>query len=168
MGEVVWAPWRMDYILSEKAAGCIFCDKPRQHCDAENHILWRGDTGFVMLNRYPYNNAHLMVAPYAHVPSLTELDASQRSELIELTASCEDILRQTIHPEGFNLGMNLGAAAGAGIAEHLHLHVVPRWTGDTNYMTVVGDIRIIPQHIDQTYQLLVGRFHALQNQTLRS
>jgi ATP adenylyltransferase len=168
MGEVVWAPWRMDYILSEKVAGCIFCDKPRQHRDADNYILWRGDTAFVMLNRYPYNNGHLMVVPHAHVPSLTALEAPQRAELLELTAICEAILQRTLRPDGFNIGMNLGVAAGAGIAEHLHLHVVPRWEGDTNYMTVVGEIRVIPQHIDQTYQILVSHFQALHNGAARS
>ncbi len=161
MGEVVWAPWRMEYIQSEKPPGCIFCDKPRQQQDAENHILWRGDTAFVMLNRYPYNNGHLMIAPHPHVPSLTQLDARQRAELADLTAHCEDILRQALRPDGFNIGMNLGAAAGAGIADHLHLHVVPRWAGDTNYMTVVGEVRVIPQHLDQTYRLLKPYFERL-------
>ena len=168
MGKVVWAPWRMTYIMSEKAAGCIFCDKPRQQRDAENYILWRGATAFVMLNLYPYNNGHLMVVPHAHVASLTELTAPQRAEILDLTATCEGILFQALHPDGFNIGMNLGAAAGAGIAEHLHLHIVPRWAGDTNYMTVVGEIRIIPQHIDHTYQLLVPYFqmhHARTSQT---
>ncbi|MEE8302054.1 MAG: HIT domain-containing protein [Candidatus Tectomicrobia bacterium] len=158
MGEAVWAPWRMDYILSEKAAGCIFCDKPRQQRDAEHHILWRGDTAFVLMNRYPYNNGHLMVAPHVHVPSLTDLDAPQRAELFELTARCEQVLQQALNPEGFNIGLNLGAAAGAGIAEHLHMHIVPRWAGDTNYMTVIGEIRVIPQHLDETYRLLASYF----------
>lgn len=160
MGEVLWAPWRMDYIRSEKAAGCIFCEKPRERQDAANHILWRGRTTFVMLNRYPYNNAHLMVVPEAHVALLSDLEPAQRSELMEATAMCEDILRRALRPEGINLGVNLGAAAGAGIAEHLHLHIVPRWHGDTNYMTVVGEIRVIPQHLDQTFQLLLPYFAA--------
>jgi ATP adenylyltransferase len=161
MGEVMWAPWRMAYIVSEKEAGCIFCDKPRQQRDAEHHILWRGSTAFVILNRYPYNNGHLMVVPYAHVASLTELSVTQRADVFELTAACEAILRQALHPHGLNIGMNLGAAAGAGIAEHLHLHLVPRWAGDTNYMTVVGELRVIPQELDQTYQLLTPHFQAL-------
>ncbi len=160
MGEVLWAPWRMDYIVSEKEAGCIFCEKPREQRDAANLILWRGQTTFVMLNRYPYNNAHLMVVPEAHVAALTELDASQRSELMETTALCEDVLRRVLQPDGLNVGMNLGAAAGAGIAEHLHLHIVPRWQGDANYMTIVGEIRVIPQHLDHTYQQLAPYFPA--------
>jgi ATP adenylyltransferase len=161
MGDVVWAPWRMAYIMGEKTDGCIFCDKPRQQRDAENHLLWRGDTAFVMLNRYPYNNGHLMIIPQAHVASLTQLTPAQRAELFELTAMGESILQRVLQPQGFNIGLNLGAAAGAGIAEHLHIHVVPRWAGDTNYMTVVGDIRVIPQHLDETYQLLVTHFQAL-------
>ena len=165
MGEVVWAPWRMAYIMSEKAIGCIFCDKPRQQHDAENYIVWRGNTAFVMLNRYPYNNGHLMIVPYAHVASLTDLAAPQRAELFELTAVCEDVLHQALHPDGFNIGLNLGAAAGAGIAEHLHVHIVPRWAGDTNYMTVVGELRVIPQHLDHTYQYLVSHFQALHHKT---
>ena len=160
MGEVLWAPWRMDYILAEKAAGCIFCDKPHEQRDAENYILWRGQTTFVMLNRYPYNNAHLMVVPTAHVAWLSDLAPAQHNELMEVTARCEAILRRVLRPEGLNLGINLGAAAGAGIAEHLHLHIVPRWHGDTNYMTVVGEVRVIPQHLDQTYQLLRPHFAA--------
>jgi ATP adenylyltransferase len=161
MGEVVWAPWRMTYIMGEKESGCIFCEKPRQQRDAENHILWHGDTAFVMLNRYPYNNGHLMIIPHAHVASLTHLVPAQRSELFELTAICEDILQRALRPQGFNIGLNLGAAAGAGIAAHLHMHVVPRWAGDTNYMTVVGDIRVIPQHLDETYQTLAAYFQTL-------
>ncbi|MGQ4808786.1 AP-4-A phosphorylase [Candidatus Entotheonellaceae bacterium PAL068K] len=168
MGDIVWAPWRMQYIRSEKEAACIFCDKPPQHRDAENLILWRGSTVFVMMNRYPYNNGHLMVVPHAHVASLSDLYAPQRAEILDLTACCENILQHALHPNGFNIGMNLGAAAGAGIAEHLHMHIVPRWQGDTNYMTVVGDLRVIPQHIDQTYQMLAPHFRALQTETPRS
>lgn len=158
MGETLWAPWRMAYIESEKSTGCIFCDKPREQRDAENFILWRGHTGFVMMNLYPYNNGHLMIVPQAHAASLTELDTAQRADLCETTTLCEHILRQAMRPHGFNIGLNLGAAAGAGIAEHLHVHIVPRWAGDTNYMTVVGEIRVIPQHLEHTYQMLLPYF----------
>ena len=162
MGDVVWAPWRMTYILAKKPSGCIFCERPREQYDAKNLILWRGRTAFVMMNLYPYNNGHLMVVPHAHVASLTALEPSQRAELGELTMHCEQILQQALHPDGFNIGLNLGSAAGAGIAEHLHVHIVPRWEGDTNYMTVVSEIRVIPQHIDQTYALLAPYFQALR------
>ena len=158
MGETLWAPWRMEYILSAKTPGCIFCDKPREQRDADNLILWRGRTAFVMMNRYPYNNGHLMIVPQAHAASLTQLATVQRAELCEMTALCEHVLQQAMHPDGFNIGLNLGTAAGAGIAEHLHVHMVPRWAGDTNYMTVVGEIRVIPQHLEHTYQLLLPYF----------
>src|SRR5687768_16791902 len=115
MGDVVWARWRMTYIMGEKAGGCILCDKPLQERDAENLVLWRGDTAFVMLNRYPYNNGHLMIIPQAHVASLTQLSPPQRAELFELTAISEGILQRAFRPHGFNIGLNLGAAAGAGI-----------------------------------------------------
>jgi len=163
MTDVVWAPWRMTYILAEKASGCLFCDKPREPHDAQNLILWRGRTAFVMMNLYPYNNGHLMVVPQAHVASLTALEPTQRAELGELTMHCEQVLRHAMQPDGFNIGLNLGSAAGAGIAEHLHVHIVPRWEGDTNYMPVIGETRVIPQHIDETYALLVPYFQALQH-----
>ena len=161
MDEVLWAPWRMAYILSEKTANCIFCDHPRQQGDAQNLILWRGATAFVMMNRYPYNNGHLMIVPYAHVASLNALESVQRNELLAVTAHCEQVLQNAMQPQGFNVGINLGAAAGAGIAEHLHIHIVPRWAGDTNYMTVVSEVRVIPQHLDHTYQLLAPYFRRL-------
>ncbi|GIX47978.1 MAG: hydrolase [Candidatus Tectimicrobiota bacterium] len=162
MGEVLWAPWRMQYIAASKSPeGCLFCTKLREQRDAENLILWRGQTTFVMLNRYPYNNGHLMVVPVAHVPSLSALPGPQRAELIDLTATCEAVLQQALRPHGFNIGLNLGSAAGAGVAEHLHVHVVPRWQGDTNYMTVVGEVRVIPQHLEATYQQLLPYFRAL-------
>jgi ATP adenylyltransferase len=164
MADVVWAPWRMAYILGDKPAGCIFCEKIRAQDDAQNLILWRGHTAFVMLNRYPYNNGHLMVVPHAHAASLTALEAAQRAELGELTMRCEQVLRQAMRPDGLNIGLNLGSAAGAGIAEHLHVHVVPRWDGDTNYMTVVGEVRVIPQHLDDTYALLMPYFQALRHE----
>jgi ATP adenylyltransferase len=161
MADVVWAPWRMTYILSDKPTGCIFCEKPRMQDDAQNLILWRGHTAFVMMNRYPYNNGHLMVVPHAHAASLTDMEPAQRAELGELTMRCEQVLRQAMRPDGLNIGLNLGSAAGAGIAEHLHVHIVPRWDGDTNYMTVVGEVRVIPQHLDHTYTLLLPYFQAL-------
>jgi len=162
MADVVWAPWRMTYILSEKPIGCIFCEKPGAQDDAKHLILWRGRTAFVIMNLYPYNNGHLMVVPYVHAASLTELEPAQRAELGELTMHCEQVLRQAMRPDGFNIGLNLGSAAGAGIAEHLHVHVVPRWDGDTNYMTVVGEIRVIPQHLDHTYAMLQPYFQGLR------
>jgi len=161
--EQLWAPWRMELIEKGDAKqACIFCDLPRSHDDRQNLILGRTPHTFAILNRYPYNNGHLMVVPHAHVASLTELDPSQRAELGELTMRCEQVLRQDMSPDGFNIGLNLGSAAGAGIAEHLHVHVVPRWDGDINYMTVLGEIRVIPQHLDHTYAMLQPYFQGLR------
>jgi ATP adenylyltransferase len=132
---------------------CLFCVKPRSE-DAEAHIVYRGRLCYVILNRFPYNNGHLMVAPYAHVATLEDLDMETLTELMKLTQRCLRVLREAYDPEGFNVGMNIGAVAGAGVAEHLHLHIVPRWGGDTNYMTTTGHTRVIPEWLDQTYERL--------------
>jgi ATP adenylyltransferase len=132
---------------------CLFCVKPRSE-DAEAHIVYRGRLCYVILNRFPYNNGHLMVAPYAHVATLEDLDMETLTELMTLTQLCLRVLREAYDPEGFNVGMNIGAVAGAGVAEHLHLHIVPRWGGDTNYMTTTGHTRVIPEWLDQTYERL--------------
>ncbi len=139
-----------DEHLSE---GCIFCIKPQSE-DAEVHVLRRGRLCYVILNRFPYNNGHLMVVPYAHVATLEELDADALAELMALTQLSMQVLREAYDPQGFNMGMNIGEVAGAGVAGHIHLHVVPRWGGDTNYMTTTGQTRVIPEWIDQTYKRL--------------
>lgn len=149
----------MEYILSEKQGRCIFCDKSQHSAtDRENFVLFRGKFAFALMNIYPYNNGHLMIAPYAHVPSLTALTQEQIGDLFSLTQRCEHALTQAIHPEGFNIGMNLGKVAGAGIEDHLHVHIVPRWNGDTNYMTAVSNVRVIPQQLEETYTLLIAYF----------
>jgi len=154
--EVLWAPWRLQYILSDKDrdAECLFCALPGEETDCENLILARGETVFAMLNRFPYNNGHLMVVPYRHLATLSGLTARESAELMSMTQACERALAACMSPEGFNVGFNLGAAAGAGIEEHLHLHVVPRWQGDTNFMPVLGGVDVIPQSLAETYQLL--------------
>lgn len=153
--QTIWAPWRMEYILSEKNMGCIFCEKLRETSrDAENFVLYRGEYAFILLNIYPYNNGHLMIAPYAHVPGLFALTDAQLLNLFSLTRRCEEALQRAVHPEGYNIGLNLGKAAGAGIEDHLHVHIVPRWNGDTNYMTTTSDARVIPQCLAETYHLL--------------
>jgi len=133
--------------------GCLFCVKPRSQ-DAEAHILYRGQHCYVILNRFPYNNGHLMVVPYAHVASLEDLDTETMVELMALTQLSLRVLREAYDPQGFNIGINVGGVAGAGVADHIHLHVVPRWSGDTNYMTVVAETRVIPEWLDQTYRRL--------------
>jgi ATP adenylyltransferase len=151
----LWTPWRMSYLTGggPKPDGCIFCSKP-QLSDDEAHILYRGDSCYAMLNRYPYNTGHLMIIPYEHVPTLELLECDATCEMMELAKRSITILREAYGPDGFNLGMNLGQSAGAGIAEHVHLHVVARWTGDTNYMTALAQTRVIPEWLDETYTRL--------------
>ena len=153
----MWAPWRMSYVSTppeERPAGCVFCDLPTQADDTATYILRRGRLAFVIMNLYPYNNGHLMVVPYAHEAVLTALAPEVVREMMELTQLSQQVVHNAMRPQGFNLGMNQGRAAGAGIDEHLHLHIVPRWVGDTNFMPVVGDTRVMPQHLDETYALL--------------
>jgi len=154
----LWAPWRMDYIMLEKPAGCILCEKPAQNSDAANYILYRGNQNFVMMNAYPYNPGHLMIAPYRHVASLEELTTDELHEHIEIVSRSIKVLRQVFNPGGFNVGVNMGKAAGAGIADHVHTHIVPRWQGDTNFMPVFADTRVIPQALVETYEKLKGKF----------
>jgi len=139
---------------------CLFCVKARQS-DAEAHIVHRGKLCYVVLNRFPYNNGHLMVVPYVHVNTLEDMEIDAMTELMTLTKLSLRVLRQAYHPQGFNIGFNIGTVAGAGIAGHIHLHVVPRWGGDTNYMTITGQTRVIPEWIDQTYQRLRPLFERL-------
>ncbi|GAC1410121.1 MAG: HIT domain-containing protein [Chloroflexota bacterium] len=158
--DTLWAPWRASYVMESKAEGCIFCSKPREQDDAGNYLLHRGTYCFVMLNAYPYNNGHLMVIPYAHVSDVAALPPPVAAELMTLTQGSIGILRQGLRAAGFNVGVNMGSAAGAGIADHVHLHIVPRWIGDSNFMTVVGATRVLPQSLEDTYGLLAPQFGA--------
>ena len=142
----------MAYIQSNKPKdGCVFCNVVAADDDEDNLIVARAAHAFVILNRYPYTSGHVMVIPYKHVMTLNELDAATRAEMIELVNRVTEVLGRVYHPQGFNLGANLGAAAGAGIEEHVHLHIVPRWVGDTNFMTAVGETRVLPEELSQTY-----------------
>ncbi|HMK55790.1 MAG TPA: HIT domain-containing protein [Dissulfurispiraceae bacterium] len=152
--KVLWAPWRMEYILGEKEDYCIFCVKPREDNDRDNLILYRDKSVFVMMNKYPYNNGHLMVLPYIHTSSLDGLDTGTLGDLMRITKYCVECIKTAFHPEGFNIGINIGKVAGAGIEEHLHVHVVPRWGGDSNFMAVTGEVRMVPEHILATYDKL--------------
>lgn len=157
--QTIWAPWRITYILGEKEHGCFLCQKARQvEHDGENFVLCRRTHAFVLMNVYPYNNGHLMIAPYAHVSSLTELHHDQLEDVFRLAQLCESALTRVMQPEGFNIGINLGKVAGAGVEDHLHLHIVPRWNGDTNYMTTISETRVIPQQLEETYALLRSSF----------
>ncbi len=156
--ETLWAPWRMAYVEGKKPAGCILCDKPREKTDAANYILFRGGKNYVIMNSFPYNPGHLMVAPYRHVATLEDLSVEERNEHYELVSRCVAVLRKASDPAGFNLGMNIGRVAGAGIEGHIHSHIVPRWNGDTNFMPVIGEARVIPQALADTYEKLKGLF----------
>lgn len=160
--KILWAPWRMTFVTAGKKGGCIFCDKPRARDARENLVLAITRSSVVMLNRYPYNSAHLLIAPRKHVSDLDRLTLAERAELGETLRRSMTILRETLSPEGMNVGMNLGAAAGAGVADHLHWHIVPRWGGDTNFMPVIAAVRVMPQHLLETYDTLYPRFASLR------
>ena len=156
--ERMWAPWRIEYIQMEKPEECILCGKPKQNNDELNQILYRGNKNFVMMNTYPYNPGHLMVAPYRHIADLGELTNEELHEHAEIVSQSIRILREAFNPAGFNIGMNMGKVAGAGIEEHIHTHIVPRWQGDTNFMPVMSDVRVVPEALAGTYQKLKNEF----------
>lgn len=154
----IWAPWRIDYIKSEKEPYCIFCDMLEKDDDEAMLILKRGDKSFVVMNKYPYTNGHLMVAPYRHTNQLVSLEPEEYSEMFALVQDCVKVLKAEMNPHGFNIGLNLGLVAGAGVEDHLHFHVVPRWNGDSNFMPVLADCRVINEHIGETYLHLKDQF----------
>jgi ATP adenylyltransferase len=156
--KTIWAPWRMEYILSEKDKDCLFCIKPAENRDRDNLILYRDKNVYVIMNKYPYNNGHLMVVPYFHTSSFDGLSGDVLFDIIRITKYSVDCLQNAFHPEGFNIGINIGSPAGAGIEEHIHVHIVPRWAGDTNFMTVVGETKVIPEHLLDTYDKLYPIF----------
>lgn len=158
--EHLWAPWRMAYIdpSGAKEQGCIFCVKPEEDRDEENLILNRGARCFVLMNLFPYNNGHLMIAPYAHVPDIERLDAETLTEMMLTAQKSLAALRAAMRPDGFNMGINQGTVAGAGIADHVHFHVVPRWNGDTNFMPVLADTKVMPDYLQNTYRQLKPHF----------
>lgn len=148
----LWTPWRYRYISRAEAAdGCIFCIKAAENKDAENYIVYRGKLNFILLNLFPYTCGHLMIAPFRHVATLAETPAEALTEMMRLVQRAEINLRQAYKPHGFNLGMNIGESAGAGVAGHIHMHVLPRWTGDANFMSTVGETRVLPEELPVTY-----------------
>jgi ATP adenylyltransferase len=156
--EELWAPWRMEYILSDKSGECVFCQILAEDDPEKSHILYQTESGFVIMNIYPYNSGHLMVVPHRHVSELEELTEEEHLGLMNLVALSIKVLKQVLHPQGFNLGMNLGREAGAGVQGHLHWHVVPRWAGDTNFMPILGNTKVISQYVADTYQQLKPYF----------
>ena len=155
--EHIWAPWRIEYVLREKEKGCIFCDKPKEDKDSDNLILYRGESNFVIMNNYPYNPGHLMVAPYRHIADLQGLSAEELYEHFDIVRRSATALREALNPDGFNIGINMGRVAGAGIEGHIHTHIVPRWQGDTNFMPVIAEIKVIAEALAATYAKLKGK-----------
>jgi ATP adenylyltransferase len=159
--EYLWAPWRMEYIknsIGKEDVDCILCYYPAQNDDEKSLILYRGRYSFVIMNRYPYNGGHIMVAPLRHCNSLDGLDDAERDELFRIVAKSTAILRETFNCHGFNVGMNLGRVAGAGVDQHIHMHIVPRWNGDNNFMPVLSDTKVINEAIEDTYKTLKPKF----------
>lgn len=162
----LWSPWRMAYIENHtKENGCVFCNAQAQADGAENLIALRGKNAYVILNRFPYTSGHVMVIPFKHAPNLEELDPETRAEMMELTSRCTTILRKIYRTQSFNVGVNIGEAAGAGVLGHVHIHVVPRWAGDTNFMSSVGATRVLPEALEDTYTRIRKAFETADNLT---
>ncbi|MEI6891334.1 MAG: HIT domain-containing protein [Pontiella sp.] len=160
MSKTIWAPWRIEYILGNKEGGCFLCRMFGENTDRENLILKRGKTCAVVMNRFPYNSGHLMVTPYRHLDTLSDLSPEERLELMDMTIEATEVLQSELNPQGLNLGFNLGESAGAGLKDHIHQHLVPRWTGDTNFMPVLADTRVMPQALLEQYDILHPLFHS--------
>ncbi len=163
--QTLWAPWRIKFIeeLRSSCGDCVFCELGMSEGDDRTKlILHRGEKCFVLMNKYPYNSGHLLVLPFRHVSGLCNLTKEEMTEMMSLTASCVDILGNVFSAEGFNCGMNIGKVAGAGIADHVHQHVVPRWVGDSNFLPVLGETRSIPDYLESTYDKLIGEFRKIK------
>jgi ATP adenylyltransferase len=160
--DYLWTPWRYAYVTTAgKISGCIFCDLPKLGDDAKARIVFRGEHCYIVLNTFPYTPGHVMVVPYQHLDELQKLPAPAAHEMMALAQEMERALRQLYHPDGINLGMNIGKAAGAGVAGHIHMHVLPRWVADTNFVSVIGETRVLPESLEMTYERIKG---ALQSQ----
>ncbi len=149
----IWAPWRIEYIKQPKSGECILCTIPKEseRKDKDNLLLYRGKKSYILMNRYPYNNGHLMIVPYRHVKSITDLDDDEILEIHDIMKIGIEALDRAMHPHGFNIGSNIGNAAGAGIEDHFHIHIVPRWIGDTNFMPILADTKVMVEYLDETY-----------------
>jgi len=156
--EQIWAPWRMEYILKDKSKGCFLCENPAKKDDAASYILHRGQANFIVLNTYPYNPGHLLVAPYRHIASLEDMTSAERAEHFDMVSRCLKVLREAFAPQGFNIGVNIGKVAGVGVEGHVHSHIVPRWQGDANFMPVVADTKVVSEGLQETYAKLEGKF----------
>ena len=153
--DYLWTPWRRKYVLKHnRSSGCVFCDVQKQEDGSDNLIVYRGDKAYVIMNRFPYSSGHIMAVPYVHKSSIEDLDRETRAEIMELVTKGMTVLRNVYRPEAFNVGANIGKSAGAGIASHVHFHVVPRWPGDTNFITTLGQTRVLPETLEDTYNKL--------------
>ena len=157
----LWCPWRIEYILGPKPETCVFCLPESVEEDEERLVLYRGKAVFVIMNKYPYSNGHLMVTPYRHMMNICDLTPDESSETMHLLQACTGILQKVFSPQGVNIGLNLGEAAGAGIREHIHFHLVPRWNGDSSFMAILDEVRVMPQHLNESYKALKPCFDAL-------
>lgn len=162
--ERLWAPWRLEYVAGEKTEGCIFCAFPGENNDEKNRILFRGKYAYIIMNAFPYSNCHLLILPYKHTGDYCELTDQEHTEIGQLARLSCHVLRSVCNPDGFNIGWNIGTAAGAGIAEHVHMHIVPRWTGDTNFMPVLAETRVLPEALEKSYAKLKAEFGKLTEQ----
>lgn len=160
--KTMWAPWRMEYIQKEKEAGCIFCLALTVEDDL---TLYKADRVMALMNKFPYINGHLLIAPTRHVAALNQLDRREKGDLMDMLDTAVGILKTAMNPDGFNVGLNLGRVAGAGVEEHLHFHIVPRWFGDTNALTVFADVRVIPEHLKSTYNNLKPHFDKISQES---
>lgn len=156
----LWAPWRSEYVSSAKGSDCIFCSASSKAA-GEDLLLFNGSVSLVMLNKYPYNNGHLLLSPVRHVAKIEELTPEESIDLFRLLRHSTTVLKKAINPEGFNIGMNLGTAAGAGIADHLHMHIVPRWNGDSNFMPLLSETKVVSEHLAATLEKLLPSFEKL-------
>jgi ATP adenylyltransferase len=159
--EQIWAPWRIEYILQAEQGGCFLCQKPKENNDESNLILYRGKGNFIILNSFPYNPGHLMVAPYRHIGHLDDLTDAESKEHFDMVKLSTKLLTKTMKPTGFNTGMNRGKIAGAGLDDHIHTHIVPRWQGDTNFMPVVANTKVLPEALAATYRKLRDGLHGV-------
>lgn len=159
--ERLWAPWRLSYIVADRVDGCIFCVFPGENEDKKNRILLRGKYSYVIMNAFPYSNCHLLIPPYRHIGDFSDLNDDECLEIMQLARTSCEVLKTICRPDGINIGWNIGTAAGAGIAEHVHMHIVPRWNGDTNFMPVLADVKVIPEALETTYDKLKIEFDRL-------
>jgi ATP adenylyltransferase len=160
--DYLWTPWRYQYVSNINGAeGCPFCIADDAEKDAQRLVVYRGSLHFILLNLYPYTSGHLLISPYAHISDLGNLSLDQLSEMMMLAQRCKSVLERAYRPDGFNIGMNLGRCAGAGVDQHIHMHVVPRWIGDSNFMTIAGETRVLPESLDISYQKIKKSFGSL-------